>query len=113
MSSCTVALTLPWTPVGVVEENLGPDFWWAEDFLDLKSLESLEPCEYEEKSMRRSLRINDQQKRNKNSETEEHGKKRRKSIDANQNKSDETDIEDETPKIPHSKPILLITKCLE
>ena len=98
MSSCTVALTLPsaFPPVGVVE-----DFWWAEDFLDLKSWES---CEYEEKSMRRSLRINDQQKRNKYSETEEHGKKRRKSIDANQNKSDETETEDEPPKIPHSKP---------
>ena len=98
MSTC--ALLPTFSPLG--EKSLSEEDPWLEQFLDFNNFQ-----EYEENfTMRRSLRINEQQLKSKsNSDQHQHGKKRRKSLDLHL-KSDNTDDEEEeeeTPKIPTSK----------
>ena len=71
-----------------------------EQFLDFNNFQ-----EYEENfTMRRSLRINEQQLKSKsNSDQHQHGKKRRKSLDLHLKSDEDEEEEEETPKIPTSK----------
>ena len=103
MSTCTLLPTF--SPLGVVVKNQFEDSW-LEDFLDLESLQNNQ--EHEERiTMRRSLRINDQQLKAKNQDNQ-YGKKRRKSLDFTEEKSEnEEEEEEEIPKIPTSKSSLL------
>merc|ERR1711860_362386 len=82
--------------------------FWLEDFLDLKaSYPAYEEYEENLSTMRRSLRIRDSNQQ----QTQQHGKKRRKSLDSeiHQNQSEnEEEEEEDTPKIPTSKLTLLL-----
>ena len=103
------ALTLypPFSPLGVKSEL---SEFWLEDFLDLKaSYPAYEEYEENLSTMRRSLRIRDSNQQ----QTQQHGKKRRKSLDSeiHQNQSEnEEEEEEDTPKIPTSKLTLLLLR---
>ena len=101
------ALTLypPFSPLGVKSEL---SEFWLEDFLDLKaSYPAYEEYEENLSTMRRSLRIRDSNQQ----QTQQHGKKRRKSLNSeihqNQSENEEEEEEEDTPKIPTSKLTLL------